>query len=346
MKRLICLLLFLLTPLSLFACGEEEQPLLKKNTEIFSPLFGFTISQGKAGETRLFYMPESDGFLYLLPNENGGVSCGFVSPGRSISSEAIFQSEATLATVTVWENGRDRACVLTDQELYTVLLAENGAHRTPLPEDFALSHPTDLDGVSFINQKDSLLLIHPVDFAETYVLAQTESLTDFAEPILAASDGKKIWYARRSGSGAYKGLGCFNYGESTPASTEDFAFDAFKPVSDNAVLFTRKTENGALYIYRNLETGEIRSMVSSVIFEGVICDPAGKVLCGSVTEGDGAKVHVMDLATGNKKGEHPLEYGTLSPSLAISSDAKTLLIAIGTGDRAIIGTVDLTHFGL
>ena len=47
---------------------------------------------------------------------------------------------------------------------------------------------------------------------------------------------------------------------------------------------------------------------------------------------------------GDFRAPRALEYGTLSPSLAMSKDASALLIAIGTGNRAIIGSVDLTKF--
>ena len=325
------------------ACSEEKMEVAPKSDETFSPLFGFTISEGKAGETRLFYLPESDGYLYLLPNEEGGMSCGFVSTTRSISSEAIFKSDADISTACVWENGRDRAYVLTDQELFTLLLSESGAHKTALPEGFVLSNPMNLQGITFVNESEGLLLVHPVDFSATYVLAQTEPLSGYSELLLTTDEGKKIWYAR-GGENGYTGLGYFEYGSNEPLGTEDFTFDAFTPVSENAILFTRKTENGALYLYRNFKTGEMRSMVSSTVFEGVTCDPAGRILCGSISSDNGAKVHVMDIASGTKKGEHPLEYGTLSPSLAMSKDASTLLIAIGTGNRAIIGSIDLTKF--
>ena len=340
MKRIVCFLLLFAVLISFASCAEETVEKVKSD-DTFNPLFGFTIGEGKASETRLFYMPESDGYVYLLPNEEGGISCGFVSPSRSISSEALFKSEASLSSVCVWENGKDAAYVLTEKELYTLLLAEGGVHKTALPEGFVLNNPMELGGISFINEKEGLLLIHPVDFSETYVLAQTAALADYAEPLLATDEGKKIWYARGSENG-YKGLGYFEYGKNEPLGTEDFTFDAYTPVSENAVLFTRKTENGALYLYRNFKTGEIRSMVSSTVFEGVTCDPAGRILCGSVSSESGAKIYVMEIASGEESGVYPLEYGTLSPSLAISKDASTLLIAIGTGNRAIIGTVDLS----
>ena len=343
MKRFFSVLLLMCMTLTLFACAKEEETPADGN-EIFSPLFRFTVSEGKSAETRLFYLPKSDGFLYLHPDEAGGITGGFVSPARSVSSEGMFKSNASLSSVLVWEDAKDRAHLLTDKELFTLLLKENGAHSTPLPEDFALENPVPLNPLSFINEKSGLLLIHPVDFKETYVLADSARLPDFGGVILAGDGGKKIWYARSDGSG-YKGIGFFDYGSNLPLGNEDFPFDTFQTVGDSAVLFTRiLVDGGALYIYRDLDSGETRSLVSNTVFEGVICDVAGTVLCGTTSAGEGGTVQVLDLQKGTKKGEYPIDYGTPSPSLAISADAETLLVAIGKGRDEILGTLDLTKF--
>ena len=184
MKRLFSALTVLCTLVLLFGCAEETPP-STANEDIFSPLFRFTVSEGKSADTRLFYLPESDGFLYLHPGKEGGITGGFVSPSRSISSEGIFQSQASLSEILVWEDARDRAHLLTDKELFTLLLKENGAHRTALPDEVSVQDPVSLNKLSFINEKDDLLLIHPVDFKETYVLAQSTRLPDFSEVILA-----------------------------------------------------------------------------------------------------------------------------------------------------------------
>ena len=343
MKRLFSVLLLLCMTISLFACAKEEKS-QEETGEIFSPLFRFTVSEGKSAETRLFYLPKSDGFLYLHPDETGGITGGFVSPSRSISSEGTFKSDASLSNLLVWEDAKDRAHLLTDKELFTLLLKENGAYRTALPEDFTPENPVNLDSLSFINEKEDLLLIHPVDFKETYVLAQTPRLPDFGGVILAGDSGKKIWYARKDGA-SYKGIGFFEYGSNLPLGNEDFSFDSFQRVGSSAVLFTRALEDGgALYLYRDLDSGETRSIVSDTAFEGVICDPAGTVLCGTVSAGEGGSVHVLDFQKGVKKGEYSIDYGTPAPSLAISSDAETLLLAVGKGSDEILGTLDLTQF--
>ncbi len=343
MKRLICILLMLCTTLFLFACGGEPKEAAPTG-ELFSPLFRFTVSEGKSGETRLYYLPKSEGFLYLHPGEEGGITGGFVSPGRSISSEAIFKSDASLANLLVWEDAKDRAHLLTDKELFTLLLKENGAHRTALPENFTPQNPVSLDTLSFVNEKEELLLIHPVDFKETYVLAQSARLPDFAGLILPSDGGKKLWYARSDGN-SYKGIGFFDYGSNIPLGNEDFPFDSFRRIGGTAVLFTRILEDGgALYLYRDLDSGATRSVVSDTVFEGVICDPAGKLLCGTAKTEKGGAIHVLDLEKGTKKGEYSIDYGSPAPDLAISADARTLLIAVGKGSDEILGTLDLTKF--
>ncbi|MBQ3074571.1 MAG: hypothetical protein IJC26_00755 [Clostridia bacterium] len=344
MKRSICILLLFCIAFSFCSCAKEEASPAQTG-DVFSPLFRFTVSEGKSGETRLFYLPESDGFLYLHPGEEGGITGGFVSPERSISSEALFKSEASLSEILVWEDARDRAHVLTEDELFTVLLKENGAHRTPLPEDLSLKHPTPLNTLSFINEKDSLLLIHPVDFKETYVLADSSRLPDFATLLLPAENEKKLWYARSDGAGAYKGIGFFEYGSNLPLGNEDFPFDSFQPIGSSSVLFTRILEDGgALYLYRDLESGETRSLVADTVFQGVTCDPKGITLCGTTVSGEGGKIHVFDLKKGTQKGEYAIDYGAPAPSLAITSDASSLLIAVGKGSDEILGTLDLTKF--
>ena len=343
MKRIFSFLLLLCITLTFFACAKEEA-VSEGDGEIYSPLFRFTVSEGKSDQTRLFYLPKSNGFLYVHPNESGGITGGFVSPDRSVSSESMFQSEASLTSLLVWEDAKDRAHLLTDKELFTLLLKENGAHRTDLPEDFSAQNPTALNTLSFINEKEELLLIHPVDFKETYVLAQSARLPDFGGVILASDNGKKIWYARSEGD-AFKGIGFFEYGDNLPLGNEDFAFDSYQKIGETAVLFTRALEDGGvLYLYRDLESGETRSIVSDTVFEGVICDPDGTILCGTTTADEGGTIHVLDLQKGTKKGEYSIDYGTPAPSLAISSDAKTLLIAVGKGRDEILGTLDLNQF--
>lgn len=276
MKKVICFLLLCLLPLSLFGCQREESPATAGEDQVFTPLFRFTVSNGKSAETRLFYLPESDGFLYLHPGEEGGITGGFVSPSRSVSCEAMFRSDASLSSVLVWEDAKDRAHLLTDQELFTLLLKENGAHRTALPEDVSLNNPVSFNKLSFINEKEDLLLIHPIDFADTYVLAQSVRLPDFQGLILPGENGKKLWYARGVDRNEYNGIGFFEYGSNTPLGAEDFPFDSYQRVGSSSVLFTRVLEEGgALYLYRNLDTGLIRSLISDTVFEGVTCDPAG-----------------------------------------------------------------------
>ncbi len=345
MKKILCFLLLFSFVLSAAACGKETASATADSTDVFSPLFRFVVSEGKGSETRIIYLPKSDGFLYLHPGEDGGVTGGFVSPNRSVSSEAMFKTTASISNILVWEDEKDRAHLLTDKELFTLLLKENGTHRTELPADFTFSNPVSYNDLSFINEKDGLLLLHPVDFQETYVLAQNSALPDFAELILPTENGKKLWYAKSDGNGAYKGIGFFEYGSNTPLGNENFEFDSYQRIGNTAVLFTRILEDGgALYVYRNLENGTTHSLVSDVVFQGVSTDPSGKVLCGGLPVGEGGKIQIFDLEKGTKKGEYAIDYGTPAKSLAISSDAKTLLIAVGKDKDEILGTLDLTKF--
>lgn len=344
MKKTLCFLLLLSLALSTAACGTEKEMNPAETGELFSPLFRFTVSEGKAAQTRVIYLPESDGFLYLHPDEEGGVKGGFVSPSRSVSSEAMFKTASSASELLVWEDEKDRAHLLTDKELFTLLLKENGTHRAPLPSDLVPFGAIAYNDLSFINEKDGLLLLHPVDLKETYVLADSGRLPDFAGLILPSDNGKKLWYAKGDGS-SYTGIGFFEYGSNTPLGSESFSFDSYRRVGESAVLFTRILEDGgAHYLYRDLESDATASLVSDVVFEGVSCDAAGTVLCGSTSSDNGGKIYVFDFKTGAKKGEYSIDFGSPAPSHAVDADGKTLLIAIGKGRDEILGTLDLTKF--
>lgn len=344
MKKILCFLLLFTMTVSMTACKKEMETDPAETGELFSPLFRFTVSEGKAAETRVVYLPKSDGFLYLHPGKEGGVTGGFVSPNRSISSEGMFKTAASVTELLVWEDEKDRAHLLTDAELFTLLLKENGMHRTQLPSDLAPKNPIAYNDLSFINEKDGLLLIHPVDFKETYVLADHSRLPDFAGIILPSDGGKKLWYAKSDGD-SYTGIGFFEYGSNTPLGSESFSFDSYQRVGESAVLFTRILEKGgAHYLYRDLNSDATASLVSDVVFQGVSCDAAGTVLCGSTSTGEGGKIQVFDFKAGTKKGEYSIDFGLPAPSHAVSADGKTLLVAIGKGHDEILGTLDLTKF--
>ena len=188
------------------------------------------------------------------------------------------------------------------------------------------------------------MLLQPVDLGESYVLANTALLSDFSSVIATSKDEKTIYYARQK-DGKFIGTASFRYGENTPLKEENFEFDSFLRVGKNAVLFTLLLEDGgALYRYRNLETGEIKTVISDVAFSAVIADEHGKTLCGTKKTAKGGNIFIFDLKTGKEKGNYPIEFGTPGNSLAISSDAKTLLLSVGEGKDEILGTLDLTSF--
>ncbi len=342
MKKILSLICLILCFSSLLSCAKTEEK--NKNKEAFSPLFRFTVKEGATDQTRLFYLEESKGFLYLHPDEEGFTG-GFVSPKRSISAEGILKNKGDLSQITVWEKEKDHAILLTPTEITISLLKEKGVHETPLPEGFSTDGAFPLDDLSFVTKKDSLLLVHPVDLKETYVLANASLLPDFSHLIATSGEGRYLWYAKADAKGNYTGIAFFEYGKNTPMGGEDFPFDKVQKVGEDALLFTRVLEDGkALYIYRDLSENKVHSFTAEKAFEGVICDEEGKVLCGTVSEGDGGKINIIDLEKGREKGVYTIDYGNPAPSLAIDEDGETLLVAIGKGGDEILGTLDLTRF--
>lgn len=338
MKRLFAALLLLLTLCScLFSCGEEAG---KTEGQDLTPLFRFAAAEGGWEETRLFYLPESRGYLYLHPKENGGFTGGFVSPERSLSCEAMLESDAPLSSVSVWENGKDRAHILTDRELFLALPAENASHRTALDEGVVTAGALSVDPLSFLAPTEDLILLHPVDFSETYVLAQTSLLPDFACLLTASHDGKRIWYAKGR-QGAYTGLAFFEYGSNLPLGNETVPFDAFLPVGQGKLLLTRKMDGGTLYTYRDLETGTVRTYFTETQFHGCAASCDGRVLALVRNVGEGSEVAVVDLVSGKLLCTCPISYGYTSPSIALSADGAEALLAIGKGEDELLATLQI-----
>ncbi len=342
-KKIFSFLFVFLCLSLLVSCGAEGKK--EQNKEMFSPLFRFTVKEGESNKTRLFYMPESEGFLYLHPSTEGGFTGGFVSPERSLSAEGLIQSEGELSSLTVWESGKDQGILLTKKSLLITLLNEKGLHETPFPDTFSAQDAFPLDSLSFVAKKDKLLLVHPIDLKETYVLADTSLLPDFAHLIATSGDGRYLWYAKADAEGNYTGIAFFEYGKNIPLGDQNFPFDKVQRVGEDALLFTRNLEDGkALYLYRDLSENQIRGFTSDKAFEGVICDEEGEILCGTRTVGEGGSVTVIDLEKGREKGVYTIDYGAPAPSLAIDEDGETLLLAIGKKGDEILGTLDLEKF--
>ncbi|MBR5295126.1 MAG: hypothetical protein IKU24_00885 [Clostridia bacterium] len=342
MKKFFSLILALSCLAFLFSCSETRSA--NSTNEAFSPLFRFTVKEGTSDETRLFYLEESEGFLYLHHGEEG-LTGGFVSPKRSLSAESLFHISGDLSSVSVWEKEKDFAVLLSSEKLYITKLNEKGILETPLPEGFSADGVFPLDPLSFAAKKDSLLLVHPIDLKETYVLADTSLLTDFSHLITTSGEGKFLWYAKQDEGGNYTGIAAFEYGKNIPLGEEKFSFDSVLSLGDGALLFTRKLQDGkSLYTYRNLNTKEAYSKTTSILFEGVIASETGEILCGSETVDQGGKIHVIDLKKGREKGSYPVEYGKIAPSLAVDKKGETLLFAVGQGSDEILGTLDLKRF--
>lgn len=336
MKRIVLSLLALLLLFTGSACKKETK---ESESEAFSPLFRFTVAEGQSHKTRLFYLSQSRGYLYLHPSEDGGFTGGFVSPDRSLSCEAMLKSDAPLSSVLVWENGKDRAHILTEKEFFLILPAENAAKSTPLPHGVGIENALSCDPLSFIEEKDGLLLLHPVDFSQTYVLAEKARLPDFAALMTASHEGKRIWYAKGE-EGAFSGIAFFEYGNNLPLGGEAFPFDSFSILGEGKVLFARETDGDTLYTYRDLESGLVRNYLATEEHEGAACSADGSVLCLSQRKGEGSRVLVIDLEKGGKKGELSFSYGHVAPSMALNTDGKELLLALGSGSDEMLGTIN------
>ncbi len=338
MKRFLSLLCCLICLLPLASCDSAEaNPSLS-----FSPLFRVRIPEGAAGSTLLASCPLSEGVLYLHPSDVGTTG-GFVSASRSASAEAILSEESAVSRIRLIEKQRDLAFVLTDTALHSVSLL-SASVKTALPERFSAEDALFFDSLSLMTVSDGLVLLYPIDFSETFVLADTARLPDFASLLAVSEHGKRIWYAKGS-KGAYTGLAFFEYGSNLPLGGESFSFTSFTNLGGGAVLFTRALpDGGALYTYRNFSTGVIRSLSSDTLFDAVTVDPAGTVLCGLSLGGGTPSLRSFSLTDARALGTHEILYGSPAPSLALSSDARTLTLAVSNGSDLILGTLDLSPY--
>jgi len=343
MKKLFPFLSLLLSLLLFCSCAGES---VSKTgaAEDFTPLFRFQLQEGAADRTKLFYLSASRGFLYLHTTENG-VTGGFVSPERSISAEKVFSEEAAATITAIAESEKDRAMILTQNSLSYALLSENGATKLDLPAGIDFTSAVFYDSLSVLAEKDGLILLLPVDFSETYVLAKKDLFPDFDRLCCTADHGKKIYYVRKTSADSYSGVGFFEYGKNVPLGKLDFTFHEFLPLGGGAVLFTTHlSEESTLYTYRNFETGDVFTLPVAERFDRVIATRDGAVFCGAKATVSGGEIEIFDLKNGEKKGNFSLSFGSPSGSLAIDDEGRTLLVALSSGTDEILGTLDLTSF--
>ncbi|MBR7165423.1 MAG: hypothetical protein IKD18_04000 [Clostridia bacterium] len=341
-KRILAFCLCLICLVSLGSCGKEEEKGGKQSA--FTPLFRFMVAEGRGRETRLISLPDSDGFFYLHPNPDGAFTGGFVSPKRSVAAEGFVTLEnADFCAVS--ETERDRATLVSPDGITHLLLKEGGAETKPFGDTKAdFSQGLFFDDFTLLGAADHLLVLCPVDLSQTYVLADTTRLPDFAAPLAVTHTKTRIWYARGA-AGDYTGIAFFEYGKNVPLGSENFPFHAFQPIGNNAVLFTRNLpDGGAMYLYRNLETDDVATLTVDKPFHAVTCDPAGTTLCGTLAGSDHGSVEIYDLKSGKKRGTYSSGAGVPADSLAISPDGKTLLFSMSMGGDAVLATLDLTQY--
>ena len=210
-----------------------------------------------------------------------------------------------------------------------------------MPENISFENALFYDSLTLLAETEDLLLLCPVDFKETFVLAKKADLPQFSRLLAVTDGGQKIWYAKKDGD-SYGGIACFQYGKSTPLQEEALAFDSFQAVSETAILFTHNLpDGGVLYLFRDLEQNTYSSLTVDQPFDGVTCDPAGKTLCGTRSADGKGSVFVYDLLSGKEVGSWTPEHGIPAPSMAISSDATTLLVAVGMDSDEVLGTLSL-----
>ena len=343
-KRLFCLCLALMMSFLLPACGGEEPETTEG--EVFVPLLRFVVEEGSEGSVRLFSCPESDGFFYLHPAPEGGFSGGFLSTSRSISSESVVKETATLSFAAMRENGVDRATMVSDAGITNLLLKQNVSETRPMPEGIDLSGGLYYDELTLLGETEELLVLCPVDLSETYVLAEKKKLAEFAEPLLVAGDAERVYYALKGEGAAFGGIAYFEPGKDDPRGVEHFPFDSFQRIGTDGALFCRALEDGGmLYLYRNFAKGAGGSFVADRPFDGVTCSEDGTVLVGAYSgDGEGTVV-VCDLASGKERGRYVSELGAPCPSMALSPDGKTLLLALVAGGEEVLGILDLERIG-
>ena len=170
MKKIFGLLTLIALSLPLvLACGKTADSNAEK--DLFTPLLRVAIEAEKREETRLFYLDESRGYCYLHPSESGFVA-GFVSPEESISSERVLEEEVPLSFAAIREQKKGNATLLTNAGVSHLLLKENTGSTTALPESISFDNAVFYDPLTLIAETEDLVLLCPVDFKDSFVLAK------------------------------------------------------------------------------------------------------------------------------------------------------------------------------
>lgn len=333
MKRLFFFILALILLFSLPSCQKDGS---EGGEMSFQPLFQFRIPEGRGDEIRILSCPASRGFFYLHPTDGGFVG-GFVSPERSVSAESVLQGEGKVLSPALFEKKEDLAFVLAGDRLYTALFS-GSAQSTALPDGFDPESALFYDALSVMSVKGDLILMHPVDFSETYVLAKNTLLPDFHRLLGVSHNGKRIWYSKGE-EGNFQGIGFFEYGSNLPLGEEKFSFDSVQAVGQSALLFTRSLNGDTLYTYRDLNSDTVRTLTVDQPFDGVTVTRDGKTLAGIRKTQEGGTVEIYDLTRKALLASHPIADQTPSPALALSEDGKTLLFSLSREDRQTLATL-------
>lgn len=340
MKRAFVLVL-LCVSLMFCGCTSGENGNTSTAESEFSPILRISVEDGAAASARLFYLPLSQGVLYLHP-DGEGFSAGFVSTHRSISAEKILKGEGSVAAVTVSEEAKDRIFLAAETGVYTLIMDGKTADSsfTAYPEKGKAERYGFFDELTLYGEAEELLLLLPVNLSETYVLAQKKLLTDLDSVLTATADGRRIWYTRSSG-GENLGIAFFEYGKNTPLGTENFSFDGATAIAPGKVLFTRSLEDGgSLYIFRDLESAVAKSVTTDSAYDAVSVTPDGTRLA-ALKRGEGkGSLDVFSLDQGEKLLSLEIPFGE-PQALALSHDGGKVFLAVGSGTDIILGSVDL-----
>ena len=324
-----CCVLLLLT---LSSCAEKTDA---PATLTAKPLFRLTLPQGAGEKMRTWFFPQSSGFLYLHPTEDG-FSGGFVSPLRSISSEAIIDGTGDLKDVVAWETASDRAIIASPDFLAPTLLNEGSSSVSELPERFGVEEVYPFDATSFLAKHGSLLLKIPANLEDAFVLADTGALPDFVKPVAISDGGKKIYYATGK-DGAFDGIAFFEYGKNLPLGTQSFSFDAVQTLPGGAILM----QNDTSFTFLDPESDLRRDIRLTGAVRGATASPSGALLVTLEHTDAGDSFSVYDFATGAQRATIPLPDAVACPQFSLSE--RTLFFAVDTGDGLIFHTADLSE---
>ena len=339
MKKFVVFFLLLIFSLAFFSCGVTP-PTTTEEDPVLSPLFRFQVAYDRSRETRIEYLPLSDGFFYCHPSESGSV-CGFVSPTRSLSSEALLTISDEPSLLSLIETSEDHALVFTKEKAYLLNLKGGGAEEFSLHKNVDYSRVLPYRSLHFLAETKDLIVLQSFAMEEPMVLAEKKDLPGFSRLLTTSDDGRLIWYATADENG-FNGIGCFEYGSSRPLKTESFPYQNVQTVAEGKLLFTRILEDGsALYLFRDTLHATASSLTFATPFDSVTADPSGRFLATTSSLEDGGTVSAWRFADQSQVFLHLSEYGNPSPELAFDKDGKTLLIAIGKGKDELLATFSM-----